>query len=169
MSRLLPLQLIVFLLLTGVCAARSHSSKEAEAMAGITADRLTKHIAVLASDNFEGRAPGTPGEEKTIQYLVSQFTQMGLLPGNPDGSYIQDVPLVGFTARPAISFTAGAQKIDFKFPNDAVVWSRHFQPQATVSDNPVIFVGYGVVAPEYGWKILAIVSARNMSLTTITR
>jgi Zn-dependent M28 family amino/carboxypeptidase len=136
----------------------------ASARAQITADGLMQHIRVIASDDFEGRAPGTAGEEKTVNYLVSQFKEMGLAPGNPDGTYIQDVPLVGFTAQPTISFSAGSRKIDFKFPNDAVVWSRHFQPDVRVEDCPVVFVGYGVVAPEYGWDDFKDVDVRGKTL-----
>src|SRR3954466_14314614 len=152
-------KLIGHLLLLGFAAAMmpcgnataQQSGEDLEAAKAITAEGMMQHIKVLASDEYEGRAPGTPGEEKTVRYLQEQFKQMGLRPGNPDGTFIQDVPLVGFTARPTISFTAGSEKIDFKFPNDAVVWSRHFKPEVTVEDSPVVFVGYGVVAPEYGW------------------
>lgn len=122
-----------------------------QALDSLTPDELFRHVRVLASDEFEGRAPGTPGEDKTVNYLVNQFKSLGLAPGNPDGTYIQDVPLVGFTAQPTISFTARGQTLDFHFPNDSVIWSRHFVPEVRVDDSPVIFVGYGVVAPEYGW------------------
>ncbi|HSZ58063.1 MAG TPA: M20/M25/M40 family metallo-hydrolase [Tepidisphaeraceae bacterium] len=154
MLKRIPAVLAVFSLATFLHAVR----------ADITADALMSHIRVLSSDDFEGRAPGTPGEEKTVNYLVSQFKAMGLSPGNPDGTYLQDVPLVGFTAQPAISFMAGSQKIDFKFPNDAVVWSRHFQPDVKVKDCPVVFVGYGVVAPEYGWDDFKDVDVRGKTL-----
>jgi Zn-dependent M28 family amino/carboxypeptidase len=130
----------------------------------ISTNRMMDHIRVLSSDEFEGRAPGTPGEEKTVKYLTEQFKSMGLKPGNPDGTYVQDVPLVGFTAKPAISFSAGAQSIDFHFPNDAVVWSRLLQPSAKVENSPVVFVGYGVVAPEYGWDDFKGVDVRGKTL-----
>src|SRR3954470_7062201 len=152
-------KLIGHLLLLGFAAAMlpcgnataQQSGEDLEAAKAITAEGMMQHIKVLASDEFEGRAPGTAGEEKTVRYLQEQFKQMGLKPGNPDGTFIQDVPLVGFMAQPTISFTAGHEKIDFKFPNDAVVWSRHFLPEVKVADCPVAFLGYGVVAPEYGW------------------
>ncbi len=94
-----------------------------------------------------------------MDYLVDQFKQFGLAPGNPSGSYIQDVPLVGFTARPTISFSARNQSIDFHFPNDAVIhfpndaviWSRRPVAEIKVENSPIVFVGYGIVAPEYGW------------------
>ena len=69
-----------------------------EALQSIKPDAILEHIKVLASDEFEGRGPGTPGEEKTVAYLTGQFREMGLKPGNPDGTYVQNVPLVGFQA-----------------------------------------------------------------------
>ena len=114
---------------------------------------LLQHIQVLSSPEFEGRAPGTPGEVRTVAYLVDQFKNIGLQPGNPvDGSFIQNVPLAGFTAEPTISFAApGAQSIDLRFPTDAVAWSRRPQSLVQIQNDDVIFVGYGVVAPEYQW------------------
>src|SRR6185437_15291733 len=105
-----------------------------------------------------------PGENKTIDYLVGQFKGMGLSPGNPNGTYIQDVPLVGFAAQPTISFAGEKQRVDLKFPNDSVVWSRHFEPEVKVTDCPVVFVGYGVVAPEYGWDDYKGVDVRGKTL-----
>jgi len=156
-----PALLSAFLLCGKVTA---QSDEVREAAKTITADGMMKHIRVLSSDEFEGRAPGTPGEEKSVNYIRDQFQSIGLKPGNPAGIYIQNVPLVGFTAQPTISFTAGSQKIDFKSPNDAVVWSRHFEPDVKVEDNPVVFVGYGVVAPEYGWDDFKGVDVRGKTL-----
>ncbi len=65
-------------------------------LSSIDAREMLHHIQVLASDTFEGRAPASRGEVKTVEYLVDQFKKMGLRPGHPDGSYIQEVPLVGF-------------------------------------------------------------------------
>ena len=62
--------------------------------------RFLQHIKVLASDEYEGRGPGTPGEDKTIAYLTGQLRAMGLKPGNPDGTYIQNVPLAGISGHP---------------------------------------------------------------------
>jgi hypothetical protein len=134
------------------------------AVSEISAERLLSHVKTLSSDEFEGRAPGTPGEQRTVDYLVDQFKQFGLAAGGPEGSYIQNVPLVGFTAHPSISFTAGKEAIGFHFPNDAVVWSRRAVAEIKVEESPVVFVGYGVVAPEYGWDDFKDVDVRGKTV-----
>src|SRR5262245_31283056 len=86
----------------------------------IEARSIAAHIDRLASDEFGGRAPGTPGEALTIQYLATQFEQSGLEPGNPDGSYFQKVPLVGHRSLPKIEIEAGGRKLDLKFLDEFV-------------------------------------------------
>jgi Zn-dependent M28 family amino/carboxypeptidase len=118
----------------------------------IKPDAVLEHIKVLASDDFEGRGPGTPGEDKTINYLTAQFQKLGLKPGNPDGTFVQNVPLVGFQAKSVSgSFQAGGRTIGLSFPNDFVAVSRRLADEVKVDKSDVVFVGYGVVAPEYGW------------------
>jgi Zn-dependent M28 family amino/carboxypeptidase len=122
------------------------------ALESIKPAQILDHIKVLASDDFEGRGPGTPGEEKTVAYLAGQFQKLGLKPGNPDGTFFEEVPLVGFQAKKvAGSFRAGDRTIGLSFPNDFVAVSRRMAEEVKVGDSEVIFVGYGVVAPEYGW------------------
>jgi Zn-dependent M28 family amino/carboxypeptidase len=121
------------------------------ALAGVSGEDVLRHIRMLASDEFEGRAPGSRGEELTVEYLTGQFRKLGLKPGNPDGTYVQSVPLVGQTASPSAHFTAGGKRIDLKSPDDYVAVTRHVVPEVSVEDSDVVFVGYGVVAPEYGW------------------
>jgi Zn-dependent M28 family amino/carboxypeptidase len=132
----------------------SGSAIPAELTAGldaITANDIMQHTKVLSSDEYEGRGPGTKGEELTVKYLTDQFQKLGLKPGNPDGTYVQKVPLVGFTGAPTASFTAGSKTINLTFPNDYVAVSRRFVPESKVDNSDMVFVGYGVVAPEYGW------------------
>jgi hypothetical protein len=89
---------------------------------------------------------------KTIAYLTGQFQKMGLKPGNPDGTFLQAVPLVGFQAkRVSGSFQSGGRTIGLSFPNDFVAVSRRMAEEVEVPKSDVVFVGYGVVAPEYGW------------------
>lgn len=117
----------------------------------INSDDLMRHIKTLSSDEFEGRGPGTPGEELSVKYITEQFQKLGLKPGNPDGTYVQKVPLVGFTAEVTASFDANGKKIALEFPKDYVAVSRRFVPESKVESSDVVFVGYGVSAPEYGW------------------
>ena len=117
----------------------------------ITADALLGHIRDLSADSMEGRAPGTPGEDKAVAYMQAQFKAIGLKPGNPDGTYIQDVPLIGYLAHPTASFTAGGKTIALRYPDDYIANSRHQRPETKIVNSDIVFVGYGVVAPEYGW------------------
>ena len=120
------------------------------ALDSLNSEALMQHIRVLASDEYEGRAPGTRGEELTVKYLTDQFKSYGLQPGNPDGTFIQKVPMIGFTPTTSVSFAAGGKKIDLG-PDDYLARSSRYQPQIDVKNSDVVFVGYGVVAPEYGW------------------
>ncbi len=120
------------------------------ALDSITSTDLLQHTKVLASDEYEGRAPGTKGEELTVNYLTEQFKRLGLKPGNPDGTYAQKVPLVGFTPQPAASFNVGGKQMALA-AEDYLARSQRFVPEAKVENSDVVFVGYGVVAPEYGW------------------
>lgn len=123
----------------------------APALAAITADGLMAHTKALGDDSLEGRAPATPGEDKAVAYLIHQFKQLGLKSGNPDGSFVQDVTLLGFTAHPEASFSIGSRVIPLSFPTDYVAVSRHDRPVIDVNAD-MVFVGYGVDAPEYGWN-----------------
>ena len=119
----------------------------------VTADGILQHIKVLSSDEYEGRAPGTPGEEKTVQYLEKVFKDYGLQPGNTDGTYIQKVPLVGLTpsATQQLTIAKGAQKKSYRWSDDYVAFTKHVADTAAISNSELVFVGYGVTAPEYQW------------------
>ena len=130
----------------------------------ITPDGLLAHIKILASDQFEGRAPGTKGEELSVKYITDQFKQTGLKPGNPDGTYIQEVPLAGIKSEPRMSFTIGDKTTELKYPNDFIASSARLQPEIKITDSDVVFVGYGIVAPEYGWDDYKDVDLRGKAL-----
>jgi hypothetical protein len=103
-------RLFAGILLTGAmsCLAADELALRLQpALDAITPDGLLAHIKILASDEFEGRAPGTKGEELSVKYISDQFKQIGLKPGNPDGSYVQEVPLTGIKSEPRMSFTVG--------------------------------------------------------------
>src|SRR3954470_18214148 len=117
----------------------------------ITPDGLLGHIKTLASDEFEGRAPGSKGEELSVKYISDQFKTIGLEPGNPDGTYFQEVPLAGIKSAPTASFIVGDQTTKLNYPDDYVASSARLQEQIKVDNSSIVFVGYGIVAPEYGW------------------
>jgi len=118
----------------------------------IDIDAILAHTKTLSSNEYEGRAPGTKGEELTVRYIEDQFKKIGLKPGNTDGTYVQKVPLVGITAQPApLVFQKGDQKATLKWKDDVVAWTKHVADRAGIKDSELVFVGYGVVAPEYNW------------------
>ena len=130
----------------------------------VTGDGMLAAINALAADSMEGRGPGTAGEEKAVAYLVDQFKGLGLAPGNPDGTYLQNVELIGYTSKPTASFTVGGKKMAMAFPTDYVASSRYERPRTEVLGSDVVFVGYGVVAPEYGWDDYKDVDVRGKTV-----
>lgn len=123
----------------------------AQAAEAIDADELLENVRTLSSDEFEGRAPGGVGEEKTVAFLTERFQALGLEPGNPDGTWVQQVPLVGYEPTASASFELGGQTMTPSWPDDYTAVSRRMQPSVSVEDSELVFVGYGVDAPEYGW------------------
>ena len=113
--------------------------------------RILKDIETLASDEFEGRGPGTNGEARTVSFLVDELKSYGLKPGNPDGTYVQAVPMSGFRGTPSLAFWHGRDETRLSFPDQFVAISYNNEPVTTITDSELVFVGYGVVAPEYGW------------------
>ena len=128
------------------------SSQATAAAESISAPSMLQHIKNLADDSLEGRGPGTPGEAKSVAYIEGQFKALGLKPGNPDGTYQQKVEMIGYTPNPTASFTAGGKTIPLRFKDDYVANSRHNRPETKVQNSDIVFVGYGVEAPEFGWN-----------------
>jgi Zn-dependent M28 family amino/carboxypeptidase len=118
----------------------------------IKTDGVMSHIKVLASDEYEGRGPGTHGEDLSINYIADQFKKIGLAPGNTDGTYFQKVPLVGIATQQdaEMKVKASGKEMKLRFSEDFVARSVRVT-QKTGFDADMVFVGYGVVAPEYGW------------------
>jgi len=114
----------------------------------INANEISDHIKVLASDEFAGRAPATLGEEKTLEYLTSELSKTDFLPGN-NGSYLQQVDLMQITADPNMTLSLGSQKLSYK--ENMVASSKRELSQIDLVNSEVIFLGYGVDAPEYNW------------------
>jgi Zn-dependent M28 family amino/carboxypeptidase len=151
-------------LLLSAFAASAPGGPAQDAGRAITADGILAHIRTLASDEYEGRLPGTRGGELAVQYITAQFKKLGLAPGNPDGTYVQAVSFNGVRGKPKGSFTAGSHTVTLEFPKDAVARSERFLPSVQVKDSDVIFVGYGVVAPEYHWDDYKGVDVRGKTL-----
>ena len=114
---------------------------------------LHEHIAVLASDEFEGRAPATPGEEKTINYLRSEFEALGIAPGNGD-SYFQSVTVTEVTtaSNAVLTFSGSNYDAELEYATEMMVGSQQQIPTTSLVDSELVFVGYGVVAPERNWN-----------------
>src|SRR5437868_2148829 len=156
---------IVLVATLPLCAADKPAEKLKPALDVITPDALLAHIKTLASDEFEGRAPGSKGEELSIKYISDQFKSIGLKPGNPDGTYVQEVPLAGIKSDPRMQFLAnGKPPMDLKFGDDFVASSARLQPEIKIDNSDIVFVGYGVVAPEYGWDDYKGVDVRGKTI-----
>jgi Zn-dependent M28 family amino/carboxypeptidase len=164
-------RLFTFLILLPACwSAHADGSPTVTAVKNIDPARVLGDITVLASDEFEGRAPGTPGEEKTIAYLRQQFIKIGLAPGNPDGSYVQQVPLASVVSKPQLSYTTnGASPVatTLSFPQDYVAWSSRAGATLSLPSSELVFVGYGVQAPEYNWDDYKGVDLRGKTLVML--
>jgi Zn-dependent M28 family amino/carboxypeptidase len=137
------------------------------ALDAIRGDALLARTKVLASDAFEGRGPGTRGEDSTVAYLEREFRRLGLAPGNPDGTYVQDVTLVGYTGEATGSFTVGGRPLPLTPLTDVVAVARHAAPVTAVENSEVVFVGYGVTAPEFGWDDYAGVDVRGKTVVML--
>jgi hypothetical protein len=135
------------------CSPSAPKQEIEAALAAIDADDMMRHIRVLASDQFEGRGPGTRGEDLTVEYLVNEFKRLGLMPGNPDGSFVQQVPFVAARrkGKGSLSLDIGSVSIDLSEPDDCVVGSTWQVPDIDIQGSEIVFVGHGAVAPEYGW------------------
>ena len=159
-----------FFLATFFCAAASLVGNDElterlqPALEAITPDGLLAHIKVLASDEFEGRAPGSKGEDLSVNYITDQFKKIGLKPGNPDGTYTQEVPLAGIKSEPRMSFVVGDKTMSLKDQDDFVASSARLQPEIKIEKSDLVFVGYGVVAPEYGWDDYKNVDVKGKTL-----
>jgi Zn-dependent M28 family amino/carboxypeptidase len=136
------------------------------ALDSLNKDELLQHIKTLASDEYEGRAPGTKGEEATVNYLTEQFKELGLKPGNPDGTYLQKVPLIGFTPEPSVSFNVGSKKMDLA-TEEFLARAGRYVPTTKIESSDVVFVGYGVVAPEYGWDDFKGVNVKGKTIVML--
>ena len=170
MSTCRPRALSWVLSLLAACqshAAGPTAQQVIHARAAITASDVLASIKALSDDSMLGRAPGGPAEPKVISYVTGEFKKLGLAPGNPDGSWTQPVDLLGFTATPSAEFTVRGRKIPLAFHKDYVALSRHPEDSINVVNSNIVFVGYGAVAPEYGWDDYKGMDVRGKTLVML--
>ena len=146
----------------GALAGCATTTLTAPAAPAISIEAMKEDVRVLSSDEFEGRSPGTPGEEKTLAYLAKRFAEAGLQPGN-NGSWFQDVPLVEITADTIapLRISGPAAEITFAPRTEWVGVTYREEAQVALEDSELVFVGYGIVAPEKGWNDYAGIDMRG--------
>ena len=145
--------LFISTLFTGCLPADQPMDATEAALESMTLAEYASDIQTLASDEFEGRAPSSPGEEKTVAFLERRFKELGLQPGNGD-SYFQDVPLVDITASPNMVMYVEDEtgRSTHTYGDEFMAWTKRVVESEDVDASEMVFVGYGVVAPEYDWN-----------------
>jgi Zn-dependent M28 family amino/carboxypeptidase len=135
------------------CGSHHSQSQAAVGFPAVDGNKVLDHVKTLSSDEYEGRAPGTHGEELAVAYITDQFKKAGLKPGNPDGTYIQRVPMVGIVTdqKAVLSFRKGAKERKLAWRDDFVAWTKRVADAVNVDKSQMVFVGYGVQAPEFNW------------------
>ena len=139
----------------------------ARARAALSARDLLLGIETLSSDAFEGRAPGTPGETLTVDWLKARFRAVGLQPAGEAGGWTQSVPLVAYTSQTALALTVKGKTRTLVPARDFVAWSAVPLPEITVDNSELVFAGYGVIAPEYGWNDFKGMDLRGKTLLVL--
>ena len=145
--------------------AAAIAAPAALAAPAISIDTLKDVTKTLSDDSFRGRAPATPAEDKTVAYIADRFAKAGLQPGNDDGWY-QDVPLVELTPSGGfpLTITGGGRPVSLAYKTDHMIWSYQVRPKIEVKDSDIVFVGYGINAPERGWNDYAGVDVRGKTV-----
>ena len=154
MSRTVGLLSALLMLPPAAFAERHGESPTAMAAATIDAQGLAAAIRFLSSDDLEGRGPGGRGDRLTQVYLATELEAIGLEPGSPSGSWLQPFPMVGIESQaPELwSFGKSGRKIALRLSDDFVAVSGTTAPESRLDAAEVVFVGYGIQAPEYGWN-----------------
>ncbi len=150
-----------------VASAASAGQPSAQRVARFE-EMLHKHTKILASDAFEGRAPATEGEEKTVNYLQQAFAGLGLKPGNGD-SYFQPVPVAEITVDPSVTFEieGGGYSASLKYGPQMMVFTQRQQEVIEIKDSEMVFVGYGINAPEKNWNDYAGLDVRGKTVVIL--
>jgi Zn-dependent M28 family amino/carboxypeptidase len=145
--------LIIILILFAITGCKTEKKGINTTIDSITAEDLKKQISIIASDDFQGRAPSTTGEKKTIEYLAEQFKLLGLKPAN-NGSFFQEVSLMKLTADKSMTLDIMGKKskITLKYPDDFIGSTPQASDSIKIDNSEVVFVGYGINSPEYNWN-----------------
>jgi Zn-dependent M28 family amino/carboxypeptidase len=133
--------------------------------AAIDSNALRAHLEYLADDALEGRRPGTRGAELAAKYIAAQFRRLGLEPAGEDGTYYHKVPIITLVPTPTLKVVAPAAA-ELKYRDDYVLWSMR-NDSVTNAQADLVFVGYGIVAPEYGWNDYDGVDVKNKIVVTL--
>ncbi|GAA3743607.1 Zn-dependent M28 family amino/carboxypeptidase [Sphingorhabdus rigui] len=168
--RLLSLALVSVVALTTACqkdvAVDALPQVTVPALSEATMKDVTRELSL---DSYEGRAPGSVGEEKTVAYLIAKFKAAGLEPGN-NGSWTQDVPLIEITAKNVSALTIAdrsGKAMSFAYGNEYVIGSYRETPKTDIKQSEMVFVGHGIVAPEKGWNDYAGVDVKGKTVVVM--
>lgn len=155
--------ILLFILALSACKQATPSPNTDEAEATINATDLEKHIMTLASDEFQGRKPSTLGEELTVNYLANVFQKMGLEGAFENNSYFQEVPIVTMHYSPEKEIILKTKKRTLSLKNieDYIATTPHILDNVQIKDAPIVFAGYGIVAPEYNWNDYANIDVKG--------
>ena len=141
-------------------AARKDASPADHAAAAVDGRVMQAHLEFLADDLLEGRAPGTRGGDLAAPYIAKQFMRLGLEPAGDSGSYYHRVPIISLDPSPSLTLPQGGTPRPLDYRTDYVLWSMHDSAQVAASGD-LVFVGYGIVAPEQEWNDYAGVDVRG--------
>jgi Zn-dependent M28 family amino/carboxypeptidase len=172
--RLLSLALVSALTLTSACQKAASPDMDTAALPQIEVPALSEKTMQdvtreLSLDTYEGRAPGSIGEEKTVAYLISKFKAAGLEPGN-NGSWTQDVPLIEITAKNVSALSIAdrnGKAMSFAYGSEYVIGSYREAPKTDIKQSDMVFVGHGIVAPEKGWNDYAGVDVKGKTVVVM--
>jgi len=160
---------LIALILVAACSTPPAGPQRVADLPNIDTAAALRDMTRLSSDEFEGRLPGTKGEQLTVQHLVDQFRAAGLEPGNPDGTYVQQVPLVSITPSgfSALTVTRGGKKESFANQTDVIAFSQRVTDSIALNDSELVFAGYGVQAPEFQWDDFAGVDVKGKTIVVL--